>query len=75
MSVYYNANLKGSQVKLSEVCLRRILFAVMSQAYTSVVCVNPKFPASNDHLWLCSPVCVWPGRKPQRQFFHDAAYI
>ena len=31
--------------------------------------LNPKFQASRHHLWLQSPVCVGPDRKPQRQVF------
>ena len=36
---------------------------------------NPKFQASSNLLWLYSPVCVGPGRKPERWFSHDAAQI
>ena len=28
--------------------------------------LNPKFQVSSDLLWLYSPVCVGPGRKPRR---------
>ena len=28
-----------------------------------------KFQAYSHLLWLCSPVCVGPGRKPQKQVF------
>ena len=36
--------------------------------------INPKFQAS--HLpWLCSPVCIRPGRKPGNRLSHDAAHI
>ena len=31
--------------------------------------LNPKFQASGRLLWLCSPVCVGPGRKPRRPVF------
>ena len=30
--------------------------------------LNPKFQASSHLLWLYSPVCVRPGRKPERWF-------
>ena len=30
---------------------------------------NPKFQASSQLLWLYSPVCVGPGRKPHRPVF------
>ena len=32
----------------------------------SLYYLNPKFQASSHLLWLCSPVCVGPGRKPRR---------
>ena len=31
--------------------------------------LNPKFQASRHRLWLYSPVCVGPGRKPRRPVF------
>ena len=31
--------------------------------------INPKFLASSHLLWLYSPVCVGPGRKPRRPVF------
>ena len=45
-------------------------FVLATKIVQSVFLLNPKFQASN-HL-LC--VCVGPGRKPQRQIFHDTAY-
>ena len=33
--------------------------------------LNPKFQASSHILWLCSPVCVGPGRKPRRPVFSE----
>ena len=33
--------------------------------------LNPKFQASSYLLWLYSPVCVGPGRKPQRRVFSE----
>ena len=35
----------------------------------SLYFLNPKFQASSHLLWLYSPVCVGPGRKPQRPVF------
>ena len=35
----------------------------------SLYFLNSKFQASNHLLWLCSPVCVGPGRKPRRPVF------
>ena len=31
--------------------------------------LNPKFQASDHLLWLYSPACVGPGRKPRRPIF------
>ena len=36
---------------------------------------NPKFQASSHLLWLYSPVCVGPGRKPRRQVFSERGSI
>ena len=33
--------------------------------------LNPKFQASSYLLWLYSPVCVGPGRKPRRPVFSE----
>ena len=35
----------------------------------SLCFLNPKFQVSNHLLWLYSPVCVGPGRKPRRPVF------
>ena len=35
----------------------------------SLFFLNPKFQASSHLLWLCSPDCVGPGRKPRRPVF------
>ena len=35
----------------------------------SLYYLNPKFQASSHLLWLYSPVCVGPGRKPRRPVF------
>ena len=37
--------------------------------------LNPKFPVSSHLLWLYSPVCVGPGRKPQDRFSHNEAHF
>ena len=38
--------------------------------------LNPKFQASSHILWLYSPVCVGPGRKPRRPVFSQrGSYI
>ena len=35
----------------------------------SLYFLNPKFQASSHLMWLYSPVCVGPGRKPRRPVF------
>ena len=45
---------------------QRLCFCYMVQ---SLYFLNPKFQASSDLLWLYSPVCVRPGRKPRRLVF------
>ena len=57
----------------------QISFAVTSKLISAFVfaicivrsrfCLNPKFQASSHLLWLYSPVCVGPGRKPRRSVF------
>ena len=37
----------------------------------SLFFLNPKFQASSHLLWLYSPVCVGPGRKPRRPVFSE----
>ena len=37
----------------------------------SLYYLNPKFQASSHLLWLYSPVCVGPGRKPRRPVFSE----
>ena len=47
-----------------------IFFAYMrKQAQISIIPLLSK--SSSHRIWLCSPVCVGPGRKPR--FSHDAA--
>ena len=37
----------------------------------SLFYLNPKFQTSSHLLWLYSPVCVRPGRKPRRPVFSE----
>ena len=39
--------------------------------YITLFYLNPKFQASSHLLWLYSPVCVRPGRKPRRPVFSE----
>ena len=50
-------------------------FVFATQIVQSLYFLNPKFQASRHLLWLYSPVCVGPGRKPECWFSHDAAHI
>ena len=47
--------------------LRAFVFA--TRIVHSLYYLNPKFQASKHLLWLYSPVCVGPGRKPRRTVF------
>ena len=40
----------------------------------SLFYLNPKLQASRHVMWLYSPVCVGPGRKPKDLFSHDEAH-
>ena len=44
-------------------------FVFATRIVQSLYFLNPKFQASNHLLWLYSPVCVGPGRKPRRPVF------
>ena len=46
---------------------QRLCFAI--RIVKSLYYLNPKFHASSHLLWLYSPVCVGPGRKPRRPVF------
>ena len=44
-------------------------FVLAIQIVQPLFYLNPKFQASSYVLWLCSLVCVRPGRKPRRPVF------
>ena len=44
-------------------------FVFAIQIVQSLYYLNTKFQASSHLLWLYSPVCVGPGRKPERPVF------
>ena len=44
-------------------------FVFATHIERSLFFLNPKFQASNHVLWMYSPVCLGPGRKPRRPFF------
>ena len=49
--------------------IKKLKFLVPLSIVQSLYFLNPKFQASSHLLWLCSPVCVGPGRKPRRPVF------
>ena len=44
-------------------------FVFATRIVQSLYFLNPKFQASSHLMWLYSPVCVGPGRKPRRLVF------
>ena len=50
-------------------------FVFATRIVQSLFFLNPKFQISSHLLWLCSSVCVGPGRKPDNWFSHDAAHM
>ena len=46
-----------------------VAFVFATQIVQSLFFLNPKFQASSHFLWLYSPVCVGPGRKPRKPDF------
>ena len=44
-------------------------FVFATRIVQSLFFLNPKFQASSHLLWLYSPICVRPGRKPRRPVF------
>ena len=44
-------------------------FVFATRIVQSLYLLNPKFQASSHLLWLYSPVCVGPGRKPRGPVF------
>ena len=44
-------------------------FVFATRIVQSLYFLNPKFQVSSHFLWLYSPVCVGPGRKPRRPVF------
>ena len=44
-------------------------FVFATRIVRSLFYLNPKFQASSHLLWLYSPVCVRPGRKPRKLVF------
>ena len=53
--------------------LRAFVFA--TRIVQPLYFLNPKFQVSSHLLWLYSPVCVGPGRKPRRPVFSERGSI
>ena len=66
-------NTDADQLRRNREADQRLCFA--TQIVQSLYFLSPKFQVSSHPLWLCSPVCVGPGRKPERWFSHDAAHL
>ena len=47
------------------------VFVFATQIVRSLFFLNPKFQDSNHLMWLHSPVCIGPGRKPRRPVFSE----
>ena len=47
------------------------VFVFATRKVQSLYFLNPKFQASGHLLWLYSPVCNGPGRKPRRPVFSE----
>ena len=60
-----------TKTQISFVVIAKLISAFVFATWIvqSLYSLNPKFQASSHLLWLCSPVCVGPGRKPCRQIF------
>ena len=56
-----------TQISVTAKLISAFVFA--TRIVQSLHFLNPKFQASSRLLWLCSPVCVGPGRKPRRPVF------
>ena len=50
-------------------------FVFAARIVQSLYFLNPKFQASSHLLWLYSPACVGPGRKPRRPVFSQRGSI
>ena len=58
-----------TQISFSVTAKLISVFVFATQIVQSLYFLNPKFQASSHLLWLYSPVCVRPGRKPRRPVF------
>ena len=64
-------NKDADQLRGNREADQRLCFRYMDSA----IPLLSKFQASSHLVWLCSPVCVGSGRKPERWFSHDVAHL
>ena len=50
-------------------------FVFATRIVQSLYFLNPKFQVSSHLLWLYSPVCIGPGRKPRKRFSQNEAQM
>ena len=50
-------------------------FVFATRLVQSLYFLYTQFQASSHLVWLYSPVCVGPGRKPEDRFSHNEAHI
>ena len=61
--------LRGNREAVTAKLISAFVFA--TQIVQSLYFLSPKIQASSHLLWLYSPVCVGPGRKPRRPVFSE----
>ena len=62
-------NKDADQLRGNREADQRLCFATW--IVQSLFYLNPKFHSSSHLVWLYSPVCVGPGRKPRRPVFSE----
>ena len=58
-----------TQISFAAAAKQISAFVFATRIVQSLFFLNPKFQASSHLVWLYSPVCVGPGRKPRRSVF------
>ena len=66
---------KSHLLSKSEISSLISAFVFANRIVKSLFFLNPKFQAFSHLLWLYSPVCVGPGRKPRRPVFSQRGSI
>ena len=60
-----------TQISFAETANLISVFVFATRIVQFLFYLNPKFQASSHLLWLYSPVCIGPGRKPRRPVFSE----